>query len=350
MKVLACTLLSILLSTLLVSGCGSSTDELSPETVTPPLPFSQVAALTLPLRDVPMAEHIVFANDVPSLQQSALLADLKVIETWDGLLSENQKAKIQSLFEVPTVSGSELSYWFQSRIKYIVGANSANYTIGLVYGPDQRVGLQELATEESEEEAKFTGGVNVGSALYLTALEEKASRPNLSYIVMLVNDQWVPVLSPRVGIMGIGQALFNTSFPVNPVNQRAVSNSIKRLAVLYHEARHSDGNSGSGSTGFPHVVCPNSRLIPSEFIGVPACDDMSNGAYSVGAAIIDPLIASCERTRRCNDVEVSVLNAIRADYLSRVVREESLVKTLDPAPETGFNALNMSDFGAFNLR
>jgi hypothetical protein len=333
-----------------LAACGSSSSTAKqPEFVSPPQPFSQTSS-PLPLTDGPLSEHLVFARDVPTTQVETLKKDLQVIDDWDGLISDNQKATLESLLGVGIASPSELSLWFKERIRYILRADLTTYQLGLVYGKDGRVGLQDLGPAEDAQDEANTGGGNVGTAIYLTTLEEQRVRNGLSYIIILINDQWVPVLSPRVGLMRIGPALFDPNFQINPTNIRALANSIQRLEVLFHEARHSDGNSISKSTGFPHVNCPAGSLVPPELVGIPACDEVANGAYSVGAALLNPLIAYCRRTARCSDGELKGLEAIRLDRLSRVIRSTANLKTLDPTAETGFNALNIGDFEAFNLR
>jgi hypothetical protein len=64
-------------------------------------------------------------------------------------------------------------------------------------------------------------------------------------------------------------------------------NTIHRLATLFHEARHSDGR-GRYAT-FPHIQCPRGH----ELQGYPACDDIANGAYAVGVAVDELLVANC---------------------------------------------------------
>ncbi|MES2746280.1 MAG: hypothetical protein V4655_12690 [Bdellovibrionota bacterium] len=334
----------------LLTACGSETKTSEgPQFVTPPLPFSRTLT-TLPLTDGPLAEHLIFARDVPGAQVDTLKSDLRIIDNWDGLMSATQQTTLEELLGDGVSTPESLSLWFKERIRYILRADLATYQLGLVYGKEGQVGLQELGPGENAEEEVNTGGGNIGTAIYLTTLDEQRVRGTLSYIVVLINDQWIPVLSPRAGLMRIGPALFDPNYQVNHTNVRAYSNSLQRIEVLFHEARHSDGNSSGGSTGFPHVVCPSGSLVPPELIGVPACDNTANGAYSVGAAVLDPLIDLCLRNARCSDAELKGLEAIRLDRLSRVIRSTATLKKLDPSPETGFNALNISDFRAFNLR
>lgn len=333
------------------AACGPETQTETLEPATPLVPFSEVAQPSIPLTSESLSDHLVFASDVPQTQIDTLKADLGIIDSyWDGLMSDSQRAKLEDLLGAGNSTPAQLSLWFKSRMKYILRADLATYQLGLVYGKEGRVGLQELGPTDNATDESNTGGGNIGTAIYLTTLDEQRVRSELSYIILLINDEWVPILSPRAGVMRIGPALFNPQFQVNSKQIRAFSNSVQRIEVLFHEARHSDGNSRNGSLGFPHVECPDNGQIPSELVGIPACDDTSNGAYSVGAAVLDPLASYCTRNARCTNAETSALQAIKLDRLSRVIRSGQTLKTLDPSPETGFNALNISDFGAFNLR
>ena len=343
-------ILSYVLALTALLGCGTETTTENPSYVVPPIPFTQVADSPLPLLDGSAADHLVFASDVPLPQVDILRDDLRLLDNWDGLMTPSQEGALESLLGAGVSSPSQLSFWFKNRIKYILRADLATYQLGLVFGQNRRVGLQDLGPGDNTTDESNTGGGNIGTAIYLTTLDEQKVRSELSYIIVLINDQWVPVLSPRTGLMRIGPALFNLSFQVNQSNLGAFSNSLQRLEVLFHEARHSDGNSAKGSVGFPHVECPNNGQIPSELVGIPACDDSSNGAYSVGAAVLGPLTSFCRRELRCSDAELMALQSIRIDRLSRVMRKGTSLKSLDPSPETGFNALNIGEFGAFNLR
>jgi hypothetical protein len=342
-------LLAVLSAVFILTSCGDSASEKNTnERTEPSLPFSQVTN-SIPLTTAPLADYLIYASDVPAEQVNILRQDLALVDSWDGLMSASESQKLRDLLGLNSVGASDLSLWFKERIKYILQSDLSRYELGLVFGRETEVGLQELGATETGDEGN-TGGGNIGTAIYLTTLEEQRSRSNLSYLIIRIDDRWVSVLSPRVGLMRIGPALFDPDYQVNHTNIRALSNSLQRLEVLFHEARHSDGNQASGSVGFAHINCPSDGTIPPELVGVPACDDMANGAYSVGAAVLKSLLHLCER--RCTAIEQEVLRAIYLDRISRVTAgtANGSLKLLDPTPETGFNAVNISDFQAFNLR
>lgn len=334
----------------LMFGCGSQNESDGIEDATPRLPFSQTVSNSSALTNGPLENHFVFASDVPTQQVLTFKSDLRLLDNWDGILSDSQVQNLEGILGAGNRSPSDLTLWLKSRVKYILSPNDSSYQLGLVYGQDKSVGLQNLGEAEDVGDESNTGGTNIGTAIYSTIVDEKKVRPTLSYAIILINNQWVSITSPRVGIMRIGPAYFSEQYQLNTANVRAAVNSLHRLEILFHEARHSDGNLSNGSLGFEHVKCPSDGSVALEFAGVFACDDTSNGAYTAGGVILDALTTYCMRTARCSLVEGSILQAIKLDRLSRVIRTNQTLKTLDPTPETGFNALNISEFGAFNLR
>ncbi|MBC7662106.1 MAG: hypothetical protein H7249_20615 [Chitinophagaceae bacterium] len=331
----------------LTLSCGSADRTSGDGTTNPDLPFTAIAP-AIPLTSVPLQDYLVYSNALSSDYIDTLRSDLAVFDNWNGAMTGAEKATLQSLLGIQDATPSTLSMWFKERMKYIVANDLGLYKLGLVFGSQKQVGLQVLGSSSNTDPAN-TGGGNMGSAIYLTTLDEQKSRPELSYLILRINDEWVPVLSPRAGLMRVGPALFSNEFQINHTNIQALSNSLQRLEVLFHEARHSDGNRAANSVGFSHINCPNDGSVPAELVGVPACDDTVNGAYSVGAAVLKPLLHLCDA--HCTAQEQTILRGIYLDRLSRVIpAANGTMKTLDPTPETGFNGIDISTFQAFNLR
>ncbi len=331
---------------LLSVACGDAGTAEKEKIVQPPLPFSEVAT-GLPLTSGPLSDYLTFSRDIAADQIATLRQDLKLIDTWDGKMTLAESQKLKDLLELRTVNPVEIGLWFKARMKYILRSDLARYQLGLVFASQNQVGLQELGIREKTDEFN-TGGGNIGTAIYQTTLDEQSTRRSLAYLIIRINDKWVPILSPRVGLMRIGPALFDPDFQVNHVNLRALSNSLQRLEVLFHEARHSDGNQASGSLGFSHIICPDDGTVAPELVGVPACDNSSNGAYSVGAALLKSLLHLCEK--QCSPTEREILNSIYLDRISRIAVKGGGLKVLDPNAETGFNSIDISDFQAIQLR
>lgn len=331
-----------------LAACGESTNDDSTEIIPAPVPFSEVAPSgASALTDGSLVQHIVFADDIPNRQRELLRNDLSIIDNWDGTIKDDAAERMKSLLGLTNADREELSFWLKQRLKYFVRDDLSRYNLGLIFPGMKQVGLQILGDAGKKEEEN-TGASNIGTALYMQTLLERESRPELAYLILQVNEAWVPVLSPRAGIMRIGPALFNPLFQVNGADLKAISNSLQTIEVLFHEARHSDGNQGSGSLGFPHVNCPNSSRIPRELRGQPACDDALNGAYSVGAAVLRGLWSLCNRN--CIEKEIVILQSIYLDRLSRLVVDESDGEALDSSEEPGFNEIDFSAYQAFRLR
>jgi hypothetical protein len=122
-------------------------------------------------------------------------------------------------------------------------------------------------------------------------------------------DVWgtgpVYVTSPRAGLIQLGDPdLFGETSDISPAYSAFL------LTVLFHEARHSDGN--RKTAGFLHAICPDGT-----YQGLAACDRNLNGPYSVEAALMKSFIANCDS---CQAGHVEKLKLILADTLSRIIK------------------------------
>lgn len=102
---------------------------------------------------------------------------------------------------------------------------------------------------------------------------------------------------------------------MNKIDESAMANSLGRMAVFFHEARHSDGN--GKSLGFFHAVCPSGH----DFQGSYACDRNLNGPYSIGAQMMKEFI------KNCDECSVSEKEQMRLRYL------DSMNRVLDNTPK-----------------
>lgn len=138
----------------------------------------------------------------------------------------------------------------------------------------------------------------------------------------------VKVISPRSGIIQIGDGLFDPEFTVNPENPEAISNSILRLATLFHEARHSDGN--GLSLGFTHAFCPPGH----DYEGSAACDENLNGPYTIGKLMLTEMSNSCEE---CSERDKQLFKLIVLDNANRILKTthtNEVSTDWDETPET----------------
>jgi hypothetical protein len=137
----------------------------------------------------------------------------------------------------------------------------------------------------------------------------------------------VPIDSPRVGIIQVGEGLFLERFRIQPKQIEAPANSIARLGSLFHEARHSDGN--GASLGFGHAVCPAGH----PYGGQNSCDRNRNGPYSVASAILKILLREC---RDCSVEEKESLRVRILDYSSRIILSTEIAPNPSRVPRYQF--------------
>jgi hypothetical protein len=136
------------------------------------------------------------------------------------------------------------------------------------------------------------------------------------------------ITSPRVGIVKVGEGLFGiTPYIENPAS---IANAWFRIATLFHEAHHSDGN--GKSLGFSHAVCPEGH----KYFNYNACDRETNGPYAVGAILLKQARATCmaqyaaNPNSGCNPKEAEVIANLMVDSVSRILPGTTMI---DPRPE-----------------
>ena len=206
--------------------------------------------------------------------------------------------------------------WLQKRITYIYSAgrgNSgfvSNSSMAVFENPfipfTDHVAVPKLGIGA---QAKFLGiwqAENIGSESYA-----QAKQNGVAYDFESPEGKTIPVLSPRVGLISVS-GLFAPQFYPNPMLLKTEANSIYRLGVLFHEARHSDGS--GRHLGFPHNLCPEGH----DYAGQSACDDTLNGAYTVGAHVMNELMMNC---KDCSEEDLSSLQSSIHNDLQRVNKE-----------------------------
>ena len=214
-----------------------------------------------------------------------------------------------------TVSGRSLLSWLKTRMQYVL-PESKRLERDLVdlgraqYPSSPLPPISQIATASSLPIDPVSATLvmyNAGAALYYTGKSQ-------SRLVGLRVDGHgvVRVLSPRTGIVGIGEGLFKlpkgtpkTSLPAR----------VYRLSTYFHEARHSDGS--GRSLGFLHVRCQSGRLA-----GHHACDNNGNGPYSVGAVVSALFAWNCQALG-CTPAEESAIIAETLDSQQRVIKQRS---------------------------
>jgi hypothetical protein len=236
-------------------------------------------------------------DSLPSEHQAIVDADLKVL---GGLpLSQGDT----SVLEVSEFSGRGFTSWLSPRVKYVIGKNY-NYATNLpepsgsYYTYYSRTG-STLGQELQREDMSTTFAMNVGATIHSAS---KTSR--VTYTMQVAGDS-VSITSPRSGIIGLYDSLFNGSRIIKSSSVTALANSLIRLMTVMHEGRHGDGN-GANAT-FPHTSCQKSSSR--------ICDASLNGPNGVSKAFITYGAAICTS---CTDRERQGLNAVLGDVSSRI--------------------------------
>ncbi|MGE3610314.1 MAG: hypothetical protein AB7I27_12050 [Bacteriovoracaceae bacterium] len=221
---------------------------------------------------------INFHSSINQENKKALVLDLKYLFTHKESKKNNE---LKQLLKNPSTSGENLHHWLVNRIQYILPPQTQDH-------------------HESKNSSLMMS--NLSSALYLK------NEP------FEFEGMQIEVTSPRVGIIQIGESLFKKEELINS-NIFSEANSIQRLGVLFHEARHSDGH--SENLGFPHYPCPSGHV----YEGYKSCDISSNGANTIEAQIMKYYLQSCAQ---CSSEDKTVIEALIADAHSRMMTQQDL--------------------------
>ena len=153
---------------------------------------------------------------------------------------------------------------------------------------------------------------NIGSALYMGGKNKRQIFNMKISRGLMRSAEKVSVISPRAGIIQIGEGLFAPELTINKDAPDAMINSIFRLSTFFHEARHSDGN--GTSLAFSHAICPKGHAYEDE----AACDESLNGSYTVGAVMLMEMAQGCGEN--CSEREKEILKVLILDDASRILK------------------------------
>lgn len=160
---------------------------------------------------------------------------------------------------------------------------------------------------------------NFGSGYYRYGIEKQRR-----YKVRIARN-FIDILTPRVGIIQIGEALFNQSYRKTPFSSMSsLAAKLDRCSTYKHEGRHGDGSKMNGNNaGFPHEKCPAGH----DFAGSYACDKYINAAYGVNSRFLKTAKPLCDS--ECNSRDKIAFELEIADMESRVLD----TAYIDPTPE-----------------
>lgn len=274
-----------------------------------------LTTLMIPATAISRSLPFLFSSDLPAQQKQTVLADLNALNHIHYSDARKTGAK---LFGVPLTT-ENLKKWLADRSHYVVGENFDYLskirviTPGAVYPKADLLPYREVAPPPSPEGSGgrvVTVMSNTGTQIYV-----RGKRTKNLLAVDIPGIGAVTVTSPRTGIFKIGAGLF---VPVLQNGQSedtdfiSMGNSLRRLAVYFHEARHSDGN--GKSIGFLHAPCPAEKGV---YAGSFACDRNQNGPYAIEGTFLRSTVDSC---RACTRREKEALRNVYADKFNRLVK------------------------------
>lgn len=285
---------------------------------------------------------IVFSDNVPADQRILLEKDLQALDRM-GVNASDEALK--SVLKQTTITPSALRRWLEKRVHYVVGEdydfsdNAYASKVEVVYPTFQASAtmpdfLPPLPSVGEGKGPVVTVMQNLSGAFY--ALGRDVERAVLADIPGV--REFIPVSSIRVGIIQIGEGLFVMSKKMPELREDAFLYTARRLSVLFHEARHSDGR--GESLGFSHSRCPPGHELEGHF----ACDFNLNGAYTVSSLVLKNFASNC---RGCRTKEAEILKVIALDHHSRVIRS---MPTFDFPTQTRLKALRAQLFGCENAK
>lgn len=270
------------------------------------------AALFTPETAVSRPLQFLFAADLPAHQKQTVLSDLEFLNRLQFRDTRGSGAK---LFGTP-VTSQNLKQWLAERSRYIVAENFKYsekikvVTPGIAYPNADLLPYREVTpapAPQGEGQRVVTVMTNTGAQVYIHGKRLK----NL-LAVEIAGIGPITISSPRTGLFKIGEGLFTPLLQNESNGHISFGNSLRRLAVYFHEARHSDGN--GKSLGFLHAPCPDNKGVMA---GRYACDRNLNGPYTIEGTFLRSAVDTC---RDCSRKEKEALRNVYADKFNRVVR------------------------------
>ena len=261
----------------------------------------------------PKKSRIKFADTIDKSQRDLMLQDL---ETLKSLSFYDPQGKVSALFKTLPETNS-MQEWLYSRSKYIVPETfKTDQNTVKVIKENHIFSNPTLPTLEKGRTVDPGATIqivmsNLGAGMYLGGKMQ-----NAVFALKIPGVGEVPITSPRAGIFQVGAGLFQPLLKKSGgTSIEGLANSLSRLSVYFHEARHSDGN--GSSLLFAHAVCPEGSV----YSGYNACDKNLNGPYTVGAEFTGATLHNCTT---CSEAEKEALRNRQADAYSRVIAEYDL--------------------------
>lgn len=287
-----------------------------------------------------LVSHFKFTSSVEPDIVNFIRYDLGTLSSWNDNTRPTALANLSKLYELPIVNADTLSQWLMERITYIYPDDGQTLKFALIVPREGRVYQLSVDTTSGDGVAAS----NIGGGLYSLFLDQKPR--GVEGLLLKFNQDYIPFLAPRTGVMQIGPNFFDNTDSLDTTDsQRRGFRTIKslyRLSVLFHEARHSDGNQAAGTLSFAHLKCPSDGTVAPEYAGLPACDDKANGAYSIGGQILKTMEGVCDGI--CSARESSILESIHLDILSRLLVDDIDANYGNGSPEPALVPIDTQNY------
>lgn len=261
--------------------------------------------------------ELIMSSKIGKDQRKTLKQDLKHLVEFN--FAKAADSRTLELLNVNDLNSDTAYNWLRARVSSVIEDSDVN-KLKISAKASQAYPNNQDPTIETALPAPRQGGSkgvtvmsNIGTALYYAG-KTNNQLYTLKVKTGLFSSKKIPLTSPRSGIIQIGEGLFMKKYLMNKIDESAMANSLGRMAVFFHEARHSDGN--GKSLGFFHAVCPSGH----DFQGSYACDRNLNGPYSIGAQMMKEFI------KNCDECSVSEKEQMRLRYL------DSINRVLDKTP------------------
>jgi len=261
---------------------------------------------------------VSYHSSVPEDQRTLIDDDLSALASMQ--ISSQYTADDKKLVGIEDFSATSMSNWLRERIKIITGESFSygTQTVEVALNSNQKPILYaSTSSADTIVTAATTIMFNLGAKLYLEGLNAST----LKYLYL--SESPTAIKTPRTGIVQIGAGLFTVNRLNSVSDLKALPNRLVRLATLFHEARHSDGN--GDHVAFPHAKCSASD---NRFANEYACEQFWNGPYQTEAVVLTRFYYSCSS---CSNTELSGINKFITDSYSRL---QSNSPYKDPKPES----------------
>lgn len=291
----------------ILSSCGKEADSGKSPYPGGQVPSDPLAPATTPGSPSAAMPGISYDVTVPADQRALIEQDLSTLNSIN--ITDSSYTQVLGISDMSSLS---LKKWLSDRTKFIIGQSYNDNLLAKVI-QNRSFDPMRLANELDAETKVVTLMVNLGAAYY-----RQGKRDSKVYSLPM-NGTYIDIKSPRVGIIQIGEGHFSAN-RVSGTDLSSLANRLLRLTVLFHEARHTDGN--GTNVAFPHRTCTSGT-----YSGNAACEANLNGPYMVELVLLNHFYSQCTN---CSSSELSTFQAKIADKLSRLTDDAAYS---DPTPE-----------------